>query len=141
MPRPTDDEIRKQYNLPSDIPILDTPPSEKEIGEKGFLIKIGEVFGLQGWMWKSWQGIVLAILIVPPAVYGVYSFWKPIGQYAYTNFPKYLESFQPPEKSNDNRYIAFLPDTQEAIDSKKYKTPDLYPIGTGVFPVSGSKFG
>ena len=140
MKRQSDEEIRKRHNLSEDVPILDNPPPESELKAKGFLIKIGEVLGVQEWMWKSWGGIVLAVLIVVPAVCGHLSFWKPVAVYSYSQFSQYLATFQPPETTTDNRYIAFVEETLKPADSTKERTMDLLPIGTGVFPVSGSKF-
>lgn len=71
---PTDDELRQQYG--THVEIRRSPPSPKEIAEKNSRLElVASAFGYQKWMWKSMGGRLLAIVIIPAALYGAFDFW------------------------------------------------------------------
>ncbi len=61
---PTREEIKRQYNIANDdFKILTAMPPKEEV--TGFITKIAEAVGFQTWMWKSWAGVVSAIILKP----------------------------------------------------------------------------
>jgi hypothetical protein len=109
-------------------------PAEGVIREEGFLVKLGEAFGAQEWMWKSWKGIILAIIILLPAAQAALDFWVPKAVYASQQFFDYYQHFQFPPPDN-HQWIAF---TDGALPPAGVQVPlSGLSAGTGVYPVSG----
>jgi len=135
---PSKQELKEQYHISDDdFDILTELPPDKVVREKGFLMKIGEALGVQTWMWKSWLGIVLAVIFIPPQLKDAYDYWTPKAAFAYQQLYTYVQTRDstPPD---DGGWIAFTPDGTLPPSGTNAPVPLTgFPVGTGIFPASG----
>ena len=117
---------------------LTTRPTDEAIQSKGFLIKVGEALGVQEWMWRSFFGVLLAIILIPVAAHGIYDFWKPKIVCAATQFHQYASSYAQPPPENTKRWVAFYPPGAPLPELKEPLTITEFPNGTGLYPLSGT---
>ena len=119
-------ELKAKYNiLNNDFQVLTQRPPDEEIQKKGFLIKLGEAFGIQEWMWKSPWGIVLAIILVPVVVAGAYNFWQPKLSCRAEQFLAYIETYEPAPPQVELHWIAFYPQNIQPPQTNQPPTIDL----------------
>ncbi len=110
MEMPTKEELKTKYSIDNDdFKVLTELPSENEAKEGGFLVKVAEAVGFQTWMWRDWRGVVLAIILLPPALQDVYTFWTPKAIYTYQQFYTYFDKHRPSPSKSDS-WIAFVPE-------------------------------
>jgi hypothetical protein len=143
MNTPSKEELKEKYDITEDdFEILDSLPSAGEVQKKeSFLVKLGEIAGAQAWMWKSWKGKVIAIVLVYMFVNGVYDTFKPLALWSYEKVPIYLQACQPYAEEIAKGYIAFVQQPTAQQYPAVVPAMDVLPIGTGLFPVSGSMLG
>ena len=135
---PSKDKIKKEYGISDeDFEILTSPPSKDELAKKGgFLTRVADCLGIKTWMWKSFGGLLFAVIFVIPKVDSTLSYWTPKVEKTYLAMNDYWQSFsiEPPDKTID--FVAFVPQDQELTIGTEPKPIDQYPQGTGVFPLS-----
>jgi hypothetical protein len=140
---PTKEEIKAKYGIKeNDFKILTRlPTKEEQEKEGGILIKLGQAFGAQDWMWKSVWGVLLAIIIIPAAAQGVWNFWQPKAIYGFEMVSSYIQTFDPKKQTEDQGFVAFTTQYEKAReDSEKHEAIN-WPTGSMVVPISGSGLG
>ncbi|MEO0445784.1 MAG: RES family NAD+ phosphorylase [Verrucomicrobiota bacterium] len=106
---PSDDELRKHFNLDENIPVLRKLPSKEALqGEMTFLEKLGDCFGLKGWMWKDWKGVILGIIVVPSAAAGLFDFWQPKLEVGYEHAKPYVQAAGQLGSKLSDDFVTFL---------------------------------
>ena len=136
---PTKEELKQRYNITNDdFEILTTRPDDLTIQQKGFLIKLGEVFTATEWMWRSWKGRIIAIIVICPTAYGIYSFWQPVAIYSYKQASAFIDYAAPDEK---REWVAVYPENTELPDSIELPSCGDMPANTGLYPASISGTG
>lgn len=136
---PSKEALKAKYNISNnDFDILTERPPDEAIQSKGFLVKVGEVLGVQEWMWTSYFGIVLAIILIPVAAMGIYDFWQPKIVCGAEEFQRYAHTYTQPPPQNTKRWIAFYPQDTPPPEAEEPLTITHLPIGTGLYPLSGS---
>jgi hypothetical protein len=134
----TKEEIRSKYNIAEkDFEILTSLPSTQEIQKRGFLVTLFNAAGVHDYLWKSWQGILIAVIIGAPIVSALCDFWQPKVVTTAVEMYQMISSPAAIEIVNPTHWIAVLPPGSEAIPSTIQPTLDMLPGGTGLFPVSG----
>ena len=84
---PSKQELKQKYQISNeDFQVLTDLPSENQVREKGFLVKVGEAFGAEEWMWKTWTGVLVAIIIIAPQFQSTLDYWKPKVTYSVGRF-------------------------------------------------------
>jgi hypothetical protein len=135
MKTPSKQQLRRKYKISSeDFEILTDLPSEQEIRQKGFLVKVGEAFGVEEWMWKTWIGIILAIIIVAPELQSTVDYWKPKLVYSVSQFSNYFRHLRWPLEPTDDQWIAFIPEPTLPPPPTKAPSPPGLSVGSGLFP-------
>lgn len=128
------EELRKKYKISNeDFEILTERPSDEEIRKKGFLVKVGEVFGAEQWMWKTWTGIVLAVIVIAPQAESIVDFWRPKVVYSVGQFHDYFRQLKWPLEPNDDQWLAFVPHSSLSQITSTPLRRNLV-AGTGLFP-------
>lgn len=134
MSLPSKQQLRRKYKISNaDFQILTNPPPENEIREKGFLVKVGEAFGGEEWMWKTWTGVVLAIIIIVPTFQSTLDYWRPKVVYSVTQFSDYFRHLRWPLSPSDDQWIAFVPDAALPPKTEVRSFHDLS-IGSSLVP-------
>lgn len=86
-------------------------PTPRELADNGsWLERIAGTVGLEKWMWKSRRGLLIAIVIVPPGLYGLVDFWKPVVTTSIDLASPYIEVLGKTGVDLEQRLIAFLPE-------------------------------
>jgi hypothetical protein len=135
---PTKEELKAKYDITNDdFEVLTELPSESVIREKGFLVKLGETFGVQEWMWKTWGGIIIAIFVFFPQLKGALDYWTPKATYTSQQFYDYFQHLEFPLPADNHDWIAFTPDAAPPPSGAQLPPLSSFPVGTGVFPASG----
>jgi RES domain-containing protein len=92
----------------SSSPILSQLPSESEVASKRSRIEFwAGALGYQRGMWKSWDGQLLALLVIPATVSGHLSFWSPRVQTILEYAAPYVSSIQSANIALSNDLIGF----------------------------------
>jgi hypothetical protein len=127
-------QLRKKYRISNeDFEILTTLPPDAEIRKKGFLVKVGEVLGAEEWMWKTWTGIVLAVIVIAPQAESIVDFWQPKVVYSARQFHDYFRHLKWPLEPSDDQWLAFVPHSTLPHIKSAPSRRDLA-VGTGLFP-------
>lgn len=118
-----DKQRLKRHALPESTTILHEFPSARQRRqEPSFLIKVADSLGAKEWMWKSFGGAVLALIVIPPTLEDIASWWQPKLSYAY-------EMLEPYELAFNNRAVTFSDDFIVFSNSA-----DDLPVGTVIAP-------
>lgn len=134
---PSKQELKEKYKISNeDFEVLTDLPSEREVREKGFLVKVGEAFGGQEWMWKTWAGIVLAVILIAPKLQSSWDFWKPKLVQTANQFSTYFRHLRWPLDPSDDQWIAFVPDLAPPPASTSFPSFRSLTVGSGLFPGS-----
>ena len=135
---PSKNDLKNKYNITDDdFQILTNFPSTSERSKTGgFFIKVGEAIGGHEWMWKSWTGRLIAVIVLTPLVAQTVEFWNNTTVRSYNTFSSYLQSFSPEDDTHPKGFVAFYPQAKEQLESTSQL--DLYalPLGSGLFPAS-----
>lgn len=112
----SEEELRQLRALfGKDVPIVTHPPKNPRAIEEGsWFERIAGTVGLEKWMWKSRTGMLLAILIVPPGVTGLFDFWAPPIRAGFEYAEPYLGVLKDTTLSAGKQFIAFMPKTKSA---------------------------
>lgn len=133
MSTPSKDQLKEKYGITNpDFRVLTNLPPEREIRTKGFLFKAGEAFGAEEWMWKTWTGVLIAIIIVAPQIQSTLDYWRPKIVYSVSQFSDYFRHLQWPLTPSDDEWIAFVPDSTPA--PRRPQAPQSLPVGSSLFP-------
>lgn len=88
-----DREVRKRYDLSPNIPVLRTRPTERERQQRrGYFEMVRDALGVQEWMWKTFAGAVIAVLVLAPDIQDIGTFWTPKFTTAYKFAVPYVQS-------------------------------------------------
>jgi hypothetical protein len=133
---PSKEEIKSQYGISEeDFQILTEMQTPEEVASKyGFLLKIADAFGLKAWMMKSLAGAVLAVILLPPTVKGIYDFWEPVALHAYLSLDSAIKYFDQNPSYTEIELVPFALQTQEAMIGKPTPPMGDYPPATGILP-------
>jgi len=132
---PSKEQLRLKYRISNnDFRILTEMPSESHVREKGFLIKVGEAFGAEEWMWKTWAGIILAVIIIVPQIQSTLDYWKPKAVYSASHFAEYFRHLQWPLAPGDTDWVAFVPDANLPPPPTGAPSVQGLSVGSGIFP-------
>ena len=139
-------DLRKKYG--ADLPVLTEMPSAKEVAENKSRIEFWTgALGYQRGMWKTWDGRLLALIVIPAVIAGHLSFWGPKFETAYEYAEPYIESVQEAALELSDNLLAFggLPNANQPID-RQYDgpiaalLPEIRPLNT-IQLTSDEKFG
>lgn len=119
----TDEEIRKKYSLPQDIPVLRRMPSvEESKASPSFLVKVADALGAKTWMWKTIGGVIIAIIVLPPKVDGIVDWWKPKFVSAYELVGPYARGLRDQLITFNDQIIGFSSTNKNEKDNFPYGT-------------------
>ena len=142
---PTKEQIKEKYNIPeNNFEILTEFPTKEEIIEKkyGKLIKLGSIFGLKPWMLTTITGGLVAIIFilpkVQPTIDDTIEFWYPVVHYTYDVGKQIVQNILWPEAGEEIKTIAIVPQELEFRDATDEQDLEKFPIGTELYPVSGT---
>ena len=69
-------DLRERYG--SDVPVLDQLPTKAEVADRRSRLEFWTgALGYQRGMWRTWDGRLLALIVVPAAIAGHLTFWAP----------------------------------------------------------------
>jgi hypothetical protein len=85
-------------------------------------------------MWKTWTGILLAIIIVAPELQSIVDYWKPKLVYSVNQFSDYFRHLRWPLRPTDDQWIAFIPEPTLPPPATKAPSPRVLSVGSGLFP-------
>ena len=109
-------DLRKHFG--HDVPILDhVPKSDRKTGPTRLEFWAGAV-GYQRGMLKTWDGRLLALIVIPAAFAGHLSFWAPKFQTAYDFAEPYIESIEKAVLPLTDNVVAFgdFPDPTRPLE-------------------------
>jgi hypothetical protein len=90
------------------VPVLDRFPDSSEIVRKRsrseFLVG---ALGYQRGMWKTWDGRLLALIVIPATLSGYMTFWQPKIEAALDYAAPYVSSVQEAAIELSNNFVAF----------------------------------
>ncbi|NMG49969.1 hypothetical protein GO613_17885 [Azoarcus communis] len=105
----SDHEIRNKYGLSNSVPVHRELPTARELATRpSFLLRTAQAFGYQEWMWKTVGGVLLGVIVIPPAVDGAIQFWEPRIHASYDYAAPYLVALSKTGVRLSEDLIAFV---------------------------------
>lgn len=92
-------------------------PSRQELQQSNsFLSMVGQSVGVQKWMWASFSGLLLGVIVVPPTINSIVDYWKPKAIVGYEIAAPYLSTIGNFAEDLGEDVIAFLPKPDSPFD-------------------------
>ncbi len=133
---PPKDELKKKYGIANDdFDVLTEKPSQEKIDEKGILFTVESFSGIPTFLWKTWTGRVIAVIILYIFTPEFEQFAKAVTIFAASHFYSYVQTRVP--EPHPTGLIAFLPQNTGISDAIRTLPLHQLPVGTGLFPASG----
>lgn len=110
-------DLRARYG--EEVPVLDRLPDNQEIARKRSRLEfLAGALGYQRGMWKTWDGRILALIVIPATMSGYMTFWQPKVEAALTYAAPYVSSVQHAALELSNNLIGFgsPPDPNAPLD-------------------------
>lgn len=112
-------------------------PTDQQLHEKkSFLVCLGEFGGTPVWLWKTFLGAVLGIILVASTFIGHWNNLKPIAQYSSEKIGHYFQTLDFSHESKGS--IVFFPEGKSLLANIESPQVGEFPSNTLVVPVSGS---
>ncbi|MDF1727363.1 MAG: hypothetical protein P1U53_06405 [Sulfitobacter sp.] len=127
------DDMRRQ--LGNELPVLEALQRD-DLVRHGRIDFLMGALGFQRGMLKSWDGRILALIVVPATVFGHLSFWAPRIETTLNHFEPYLEVVQKFGVALDDQLVSFgqLPDADRKLDKNLGSTIAALASNTAYFP-------
>jgi hypothetical protein len=137
---PSKEVLKEKYKIvDDDFEILTEYPADGQIKARGgFLLRVGELLGAPTWLWKTFSGTVLAVIILISSAIGHYNNLQPIVVHSYEKMALYLQELKPIKSNEHITYVAFVPPEFKMPEPPGQTNYTDFPPGSAVFPVSGS---
>lgn len=104
--KPSEEELKREYG--DGVEVRRQMPHPEEIKEKqSWLENVAGGIGYEKWMWKTWGGVLIGIIVITPNVSGVYDFWKPVITTGYEYASPYISILSQAGLQVGNEIVAF----------------------------------
>lgn len=114
-------DLQARYG--EEVPVLDRLPDSEEIVRKRSRLEfLAGALGYQRGMWNTWDGRLLALIVIPATLSGYMTFWQPRIEAALDYAAPYVSSVQEAAIELSHSFVAFgkLPTPDVPLDRAGY---------------------